>query len=141
MRDIVEPEVQSWRLGATMFVAFGGLALVLAAIGLYSVIAYDVAQRTHELGIRIALGARVRDLVLLVIGDGLRVALLGGAAGGIIALVAGHWLRPLLFDESPRDPVVFGTVAIVLFGAALLASGVPALRAVRVDPNEALRSE
>ena len=141
MHDIVEPEVQSWRLGATMFVAFGGLALVLAAVGLYSVIAYDVQQRTHELGIRIALGAGMRDLVLLVVGDGLRVALIGGAAGGAIALVAGHWLGPLLFEESPRDPVVFGTVAVVLLGAALLASGLPALRAVHVDPNEALRAE
>ncbi len=141
MRDIVEPEVQSWRLGATMFVAFGGLALLLAAVGLYSVIAYDVQQRTHELGIRIALGAGMRDLVLLVVGDGLRVALIGGAAGGAIALVAGHWLGPLLFEESPRDPVVFGVVTVVLLGAALLASGLPALRAVRVDPNEALRAE
>ncbi len=141
MRDIVEPEVRSWRLGATMFVAFGGLALVLAAIGLYSVIAYDVAQRRHELGIRIALGARVRDLVLLVIGDGLRVALIGGAVGAITALVAGRWLGPLLFDESPRDPLVYVTVAAVLTAAVVLASGIPALRAVRVDPNEALRAE
>lgn len=141
MRDIVEPEVRSWRLGATMFVAFGGLAIVLAAIGLYSVIAYDVVQRTHELGIRIALGARVRDLVLLVIGDGLRVALLGGAVGALAALVAGRWIGPLLFDESPRDPVVYGAVAAVLVAVAILASGIPALRALRVDPNEALRAE
>ena len=113
---------------------------MLAAIGLYSVIAYDVAQRTHELGVRIALGARISDLVLLVVGGSIRVALLGGARRDH-ALVAGHWLAPLLFAESPRDPVVFGTVTVVLLGAALLASGIPALRAVRVDPNEALRSE
>lgn len=141
MREIVEPEVQSWRLGATMFVAFGGLALVLAAIGLYSVIAYDVAQRTHELGIRIALGARMRDVVLLVVGDGMRVAIVGGATGAAAALVAGRWLEPLLFNESPRDPLVYSTVAGVLLCAVLLASGIPALRAVHVDPNEALRTE
>ena len=108
MRDIIDPKMQSWRLGATMFLMFGGLALVLAAIGLYSVIAYDVAQRTHELGVRIALGARMKDLVRLVVGGSIRFALLGMALGAAIALVAGHWIAPLLFAESPRDPVVFG---------------------------------
>jgi predicted permease len=141
MRDIVGPEMQSWRMGATMFVAFGGLALVLAAIGLYSVIAYDVVQRTHELGIRIALGARIGDLVWLVVSDGLRVALIGGAAGAVASLLVGHWLAPLLFDESPRDPLVYVTVAVVLLGAVILASSIPALRATRVDPNQALRAE
>jgi predicted permease len=141
MSDIIGPEMQSWRLGATMFVLFGGLALVLAAIGLYSVISYDVAQRTHELGVRIALGARMKDLVKLVVGGSIRVALLGIALGTVIALVAGHWLAPLLFAESPRDPVVFGAVILVLLGAALFASGIPALRAARVDPNVALRDE
>ncbi len=141
MTDIVGPEMQSWRLGATMFLMFGGLALVLAAIGLYSVISYDVAQRTHELGVRIALGARMKDLVKLVVGGSIRVALVGMALGAAVALVAGHWLAPLLFAESPRDPVVFGMVVLVLLGAAVLASGIPALRAVRVDPNVALRDE
>ena len=141
MRDIVEPEVRSWRNGATMFVAFGGLALLLAAIGLYSVISYDVAQRSHELGIRIALGARMRDVVLLVVGDGLRVAIIGGIVGAAGALVAGRWLGPLLFNVSAREPRVYGIVAVVLAGAVVLASAVPALRALRVDPNEALRSE
>jgi ABC-type antimicrobial peptide transport system permease subunit len=124
-----------------MFLAFGGLALVLASIGLYSVIAYDVAQRTHELGVRIALGARLRDLVRLVLGDGLRFALLGVAAGSGIALWAGRWIEPLLFDQSPRDPFIFGAVAAVLLTAALIASLIPALRASRVDPSMALRVE
>ena len=74
MHEIVDPNVRSWQLGATMFLVFGGLALVLAGIGLYSVIAYDVAQRTHELGVRIALGAGVSDVVRAVVGDGLRVS-------------------------------------------------------------------
>jgi predicted permease len=141
MHEIVDPNVASWQLGATMFVGFGGLALVLAAIGLYSVIAYDVAQRTQELGVRIALGARIGDLVRLVMGDGLRFALLGVAIGGGVALWAGRWIGPLLFSESPRDPLVFGLATGVLLAAALLASALPALRASRVDPNVALRAE
>ncbi len=141
MSDIVSPNVRSWQLGATMFLAFGGLALVLAAIGLYSVIAYDVAQRTHELGVRIALGARLGDVVRLVVGDGLRFAVVGMAIGGIIAVGAGHWIEPLLYAQSPRDPLVFGVVTAVLLAVAALASAVPAFRATRVNPNVALRTE
>jgi putative ABC transport system permease protein len=141
MSDIINPNVRSWQLGASMFLAFGGLALVLAAIGLYSVIAYDVAQRTHELGVRIALGARIGDVVRLVVGDGLRFALVGMAIGGVIALWAGHWIEPLLYAQSPRDPLVFGVVTGVLLAVAGLASAVPALRATRVNPNVALRTE
>lgn len=141
MRDIVEPTMRSWQLGATMFTAFGGLALVLAAIGLYGVIAYDVAQRDHELGVRIALGARGRDIVRMVVGDGLRVALAGVLTGSLLALWAGGWLAPLLYEQSPRDPEVFLGVAAALLVVALLASTLPALRATRVDPNTALRSD
>ncbi len=141
MQEIVEPEMRAWHLGATMFLAFGGLALLLAAIGLYSVIAYDVAQRAHEVGVRIALGARMADVVRLVVGDGLRVTLIGGTAGVVLALLAGRWIGPILFNESPRDPLVFGLVAAVLLGAALVASGLPAWRATRVDPSKALRAE
>ncbi|HXI20980.1 MAG TPA: ABC transporter permease, partial [Gemmatimonadales bacterium] len=141
MRDIVDPELQSWRLGATMFLIFGGLALVLAAIGLYSVIAYDVAQRRHELGVRMALGARGADVVGLVLRDGIRFAVTGVALGGMVALWAGRWLGPLLFAESPRDPLVFGLVALALLAVAALASALPASRAARVDPTVAIRAE
>jgi putative ABC transport system permease protein len=141
MRDIVGELTASWSAGATMFLAFGGLALILAAIGLYSVIAYDVAQRTHELGVRIALGARLGDVVRLVVGDGLRIASLGVALGGMIALWAGPWIEPLLFDQSPRDPVIFGGATAVLLVAAVAACLMPALRGGRVDPNVALRVE
>jgi predicted permease len=139
--SIVGDAQQSWKIGATMFAALGALALVLAAIGLYSVIAYTVAQRSHELGLRIALGARVPDLMRLVVGEGVRLGIGGTALGGVIALASGHWIAPLLFDESPHDPVVFVVVIGVLTVVALLASVVPALRAVRVDPNVALRAE
>ena len=141
MRDIVDPNLRSWRLGATMFLAFGGLALALAAIGLYSVIAYDVTQRTHELGVRIALGARINDVVRLVVRDGFRFALVGVAIGSLVALWAAHWIEPLLYAESPRDPVVFGLVCFVLLLVAVLASAVPALRAARVNPTTALKTE
>jgi ABC-type antimicrobial peptide transport system permease subunit len=139
--SIVGDAQQSWKIGATMFAALGGLALVLAAIGLYSVIAYTVAQRSHELGLRIALGARVSDLMRLVVGEGVRLGIGGTVLGAVIAFGSGHWIAPLLFDESPHDPVVFVVVIGVLTGVALLASVVPAFRAVRVDPNVALRAE
>jgi ABC-type antimicrobial peptide transport system permease subunit len=124
-----------------MFLVFGGLALVLAAIGLYSVIAYDVAQRTHELGVRIALGARLADVLRLVMGDGVRFAVIGVGAGGVIALLAGRWIKPLLFDVSPNDPVIFAAVTGVLLAVAALASMVPALRAAKVNPSVALRAD
>ena len=141
MSEIIAPNVRSWELGATMFLAFGGLARVLAAIGLYSVIAYDEAQRTHELGVRIALGAGVSDVVRAVVGDGLRFILIGILLGSGLALWAGRLIEPLLYAVSPRDPVVFGVVAGVLLLAAGLASLLPALRASRVDPTVALRTE
>ncbi|HEX5074557.1 MAG TPA: ABC transporter permease [Gemmatimonadaceae bacterium] len=141
MRDIIDPRQRSWQIGATMFLVFGVLALVLAAIGLYSVVAYGVAQRTQEIGVRIALGAGVSDVVGLVVGQGLRFAVLGIVVGGATAWWASGWVGPLLFSVSPKDPVVYGTVAIVLLAAALLASAIPAARAARVDPNVALRTE
>ena len=136
--DIIRSETQSWRVGATAFTAFGGLAVLLAALGLYSVIAYGVTQRTHELGVRMALGARAADVVRLVVIDGLRFVTLGMLLGGAISVAASHWLAPLLFMESPRDPVVFGGVALTLLVTALAASCIPAARAVRVDPRTAL---
>jgi putative ABC transport system permease protein len=139
--EVLGSQKRSWRLGATMFVAFGMLAMVLAAIGLYSVLAYNVAQRTHELGVRRALGAQVADVVRMVVGDGLRVAAVGVAIGVGAALWAGRFVEPLLFDVKARDPVVFGVVAVVLVGVAVAASWVPAVRAGRVDPNVALRAE
>ena len=107
-------QTRSWHLGATMFAAFGVLALALAAIGLYSVIAYNVAQRTHELGVRVAIGAQAADLIRLVVTDGLRLAVAGVAIGAAVALYAARWVKPLLFDVSPTDPLVFGGVVFVL---------------------------
>jgi putative ABC transport system permease protein len=132
---------RSWEMGAMMFAGFGVLALVVAAIGLYGVVGYNVAQRMHELGVRVALGAQRGDLARLVVGQGVGMAALGIAAGTVLALIASRWIEPLLFRQSARDPVVFAGVAVVLLFASALASLIPALRAMRVDPNTVLRSD
>jgi predicted permease len=141
LQRLVAPRQRSWEFGATMFVAFGALALVLAAIGLYSVIAYAVAQRTHELGVRIALGARVGDVLNMVLRQGIVFALSGVGIGTAIAFIAGRWVEPLLFAQKARDPMIYVGVALLLLVVALAASLRPAWRASRVDPTVALRSE
>src|SRR6185503_3733993 len=109
--EIVDPTMQSWASGAKMFMLFGVLALALAGIGLYAVIAFAVEQRTQEIGVRIALGARARDVLRLIVGDGIRVTLAGLAIGVLIASAAGRAIAPLLFHESPHDPLVYAIVA------------------------------
>jgi putative ABC transport system permease protein len=141
LRTILDREVRSWDLGATMFVLFGGLALLLAAVGLYSVIAYNITQRSHELGVRIALGAQALDVLRLVVGSGVRIAAVGIVIGAAIALVAGKFIAPLLYRVSPQDPLIYSFAAFTLLSAAVLASLIPALRATHVDPNTALRAD
>jgi putative ABC transport system permease protein len=141
LAEITEGETRSWVMGAVVFTTFGLLALVLAVGGLYSVIAYDVAQRRQELAVRIALGAAAADVIRLVVGEGLRLAVVGAVVGGATALIAGRWIAPLLFNQSARDPVVFGTVTAVLLIVSVGASIIPAIRSARVDPNAALRAE
>jgi putative ABC transport system permease protein len=141
MTRLVEPNLRSWKLGATMFVAFGVLALVLAAIGLYSLVAYDVAQRRRELSVRIALGASVRRVIGSVVGRGARLVAVGVAIGGSIAIWLAPSLESQMFQQSPRDPSVLGVVVVTLVAAGLAATALPALRASRVDPVEALREE
>jgi predicted permease len=138
---IVDDQRRSWRLGATMFVAFGILALVVAAVGLYGVIGYNVTQRMHELGVRVALGAQPGDILQLVVGQGVRFAVAGVALGTLLAYGGSRWLEPLLFRQSPRDPAVYSVVAAVLIVVAFAASALPAFRAAKADPNTALRSE
>ena len=139
--DIVNAKLRSWIVGATLFTAFGVLALVLAAVGLYSMIAYNVTQRRHELGVRLALGATRVRIVRLVVTESVRFALAGVVIGGVVALGAGRWVDPLLFRQSPRDPAVFAVVTGVLIAVAIVASWVPALRAAGLDPKAALQSD
>ena len=128
-------------MGATLFAVFGGLALVVAAVGLYGVIAYSVAQRMHELGVRMALGARSGHIVRLVVAQGLGYAAAGSAIGLVIAGLTSRWIEPLLYQESPRDPVTYGLVVALMIAVGIVAGAVPAARALRADPNRALRVE
>jgi predicted permease len=141
LREVVENAQRSWRMGSTMFLAFGLLALIVAAVGLYGVISYNVAQRSHELGVRVALGAQSRDVVRLVVGQGARLATMGLGFGLLLAYLAAQWVQPLLFQQSARDPAVYGLVAALLLTVALLSSALPAWQATRADPNTALRSD
>ena len=140
--DIIDAQSQPWRLGANLFTGFGMLALILAALGLYSSIAYSIAQRTHELGLRMALGAAAGDVLRLVVTEGLRFSIGGLVIGTGLALAAARYVGPLLFDkQSPHDPIVFAIVLATLLIVAVVASLVPALRATRVDPKVALQSD
>jgi predicted permease len=141
LREPVSLETRPWELGATMFGLFGALALIIAAVGLYSTIAYEMAQRAHEFGVRQALGAQRGDVGRLVVGRALRYALPGLILGIGLALLATRAVRSLLFDVSPLDPVVYVGVGVTLLAASLLAAIGPARRAWRVDPIAALREE
>lgn len=139
--ELLAPQIRPWKMGATLFAMFGALALLIAAVGLYSAISYGVAQRGHEFGVRVALGAQVGDVVRLVMGQGVRGAALGVILGSVAALLAGRFVADLLFQTSPRDPAVFAVVAGLILLVAAVASFFPAWRASRVDPARALRGE
>jgi predicted permease len=137
----LESQMRPWRLGAALFTGAGILALLVAAVGIYGTIAYTFSQRTQEIGVRIALGARGSSIVALVLKSSTMIAAIGVAVGTGIALWAGRFAKPLLYETSPTNPFVLGGVALVLLAVAVIASLVPALRATRVDPLEALRAE
>ncbi|HEY2905024.1 MAG TPA: ADOP family duplicated permease [Vicinamibacterales bacterium] len=141
LSELIDGQRRSWILGATMFVGFGLLALVVAAVGLYGVIAYNVAQRMHELGVRVALGAQPGNILGLVVAQGMKFALAGVGVGVAIALGASRWLQPLLFRQSAKDPLIYILVGVTLLLVAVAASAVPALRAAKADPNIALRAD
>ncbi|HLY62313.1 MAG TPA: ABC transporter permease [Terriglobia bacterium] len=129
------------KVAADLLSALGGLALLLAAVGLYSVVAYSVTQRTHEIGIRMALGAESRDVLRLVVGQGLSLTLIGITVGLVAALGSGRLLASFLYGTTTTDPITFLAASILLAGVALMASLIPALRATKVEPMEALRYE
>jgi putative ABC transport system permease protein len=139
--DRFAPQVRTWRMGAVLFTGFGVLALVIATLGLYAVLAFDVSQRTREIGVRSALGAGRRDILRLILGSAVRVAAAGIAIGGVIAALLAPRLADTLFEVGPRDAVTYAAVAATLLLVAVAAALLPARRATAVDPNQALRAE
>jgi predicted permease len=137
----IEPYRRSFRLGATMFALFGVLALVVAAVGLYSVLSFEVAQRRREIGVRAALGAEKSRLLAMVLRSSVTTVVAGFGLGVVAALVAARWVEPLLFNVSPRDPAVYLSVGALMLAVSALAALLPGWRATRVDPSEALRAE
>jgi predicted permease len=129
------------RVAATVLGAFGLLTLLLSAIGIYGITSYAVAQRTHEIGIRMALGAQLSDVLKLVLNHGLKLTMIGAAIGLVGAYLATRAITSVLYGVSPNDPLTFGVVSVLLIGVALLACYIPARRATRVDPLVALRNE
>src|SRR6267378_5013693 len=150
-RTVIEPEkmfdehvgisLYLQRMAATLLSIFGLLALSLAAIGLYGVMAYSVSQRTREMGIRISVGAKQGDVLKLILGQGLTLAVIGIIGGLIIALAVTRLSAHLLYGVSATDPVTFTGIALLLLGVALTASYFPARRATKIDPMIALRMD
>ncbi len=141
MDDVVSRSLGRPRLTLTLMSLFGGVALVLAAIGLYGVVAFSVSQRVREIGLRMALGASAKDVSGLVLREGLKLALMGVALGVAGALFLGRFLESMLYEVEPRDPMTLAAIAALLVGVALAASYLPARRASRIDPFRALRTE
>jgi predicted permease len=141
MAQRIADQLAADRVVAVLLSVFGASALLLAAIGIYGVVGYAVAQRTHEIGIRIALGADRQDILKLIVGQGMVLIAVGAAIGLALALAATQLLKSLLFGVSATDPLTFVSVVIVLVGVALLACYLPARRAMKVDPLVALRYE
>ena len=141
MEQVIGRSTANSSFDATLVLAFAALSLILAAVGLYGVLAYLVAQRTTEIGIRIALGARREQVMKLVLLDGLRPALIGLAIGVVFSFASQRVLRSVLFGTSPLDLSVFVSVIATLLLVAAAACALPAWRASRLDPMQALRTE
>ena len=141
LRDLAEPEKRAWRMGTTLFVVYGAAALLVATAGVYALLNFMVAQRSREIGVRLALGASPAQTRRLIIGQSFRWIGWGLAAGIGVAVPLGRFVEPLLFETSPYDATVFAGTAVLLVVVAGAASLVPAIRASRVDPNIALRAE
>ncbi len=141
LNDMVSASLSERRFSMEMVGLFALTALLLAGLGIYGVISYIISERTHEIGIRLALGAQSRNIVRMVLRQGLALAIAGAAVGLVCALIVSHLMAGLLYGVRPTDPLTFAGVALVLIGVALLACYIPARRAIRVDPLVALRHD
>jgi ABC-type antimicrobial peptide transport system permease subunit len=139
--DLQERVTSGQRYRAALFSIFAGLALLLAAVGIYGSISQSITQRTHELGVRMALGASARQAIASVMKPGILLALIGAAAGYLLSLAAVRFLEHLLWGVRPTDPLAFAAAVAILLLAAALASMAPALRILRLDPAQTLRNE
>jgi putative ABC transport system permease protein len=141
MEQLFSDSVAGQRLNALMLGVFGAMAVGLAMVGVFGVVNYSVSQRTHEIGVRIALGAQARDIFKLVVGQGMTLALAGVGAGVAGALALTRFISKLLYEVSPTDSATFVAVTLLLALVALAACWIPARRAAKVDPMVALRQE
>jgi putative ABC transport system permease protein len=141
MDGLMNSAIARQRLTMVLLLGFAVLALLLAAVGIYGVISYSVSLRTHELGIRLALGASARDVLRLIVGQGMRLALVGVGLGLLSAYALTRWMEKLLFGVRATDPLTFAIIPALLIAVALLACYLPARRAAQVDPLVALRCE
>jgi putative ABC transport system permease protein len=141
MADVLGEEASQRRMGMIMLVAFAGLALLLASLGIYGVLAYFVSQHTNEIGVRLALGATPRNILFLVLKKGMGLTLVGVAIGVVASFALTRLMSSLLFGVKASDPLTFVAVPVLLAAVALLACAIPARRATKVDPMVALRYE
>jgi putative ABC transport system permease protein len=139
MEQVVSNELAQPRFSSLLLGAFAGLALTLASVGIYGLVAYTVSRRTREIGLRMALGARAADVLRLVVAQGMALVAIGLGVGLVAALALGRLLASQLYAVSASDPATFAIVALLLLAVTLAASWIPARRATRVDPLVALR--
>jgi putative ABC transport system permease protein len=141
MQDVVAGSMSQQRFSTLLLGTFAALALLLAAVGIYSVLSYSVKRRVNEIGIRMALGARLGDVLRMIVYEGMKLVLVGVGIGAVVALTLGKVMSSLIYQVRPSDPLTFLAVAALLGAVALFASIIPAYRAARIDPMKALRYE